>query len=111
MIIFKDMTNAREEMLKLLKGKEIKCAEVTTGIGWYEEDRHRTIVLKVGHDEKDYAKFLNDLNFEYDSGYGGQELYGTVWFKDNTWAGRGEYDGSEWWEVHSLPDIPKELLP
>ena len=38
--------------------------------------------------------FLNDLNFEYDSGYGGQELYGTVWFKDNTWAGRGEYDGS-----------------
>jgi hypothetical protein len=96
-------TNARKEMLELLKGKEIKCAKVT--------NEHRTIVLKVGYDEEDYAKFLNDLNFEYDSGYGGQELYGTVWFKDNTWAERGEYDGSEWWEVRSLPDITKELLP
>lgn len=105
------MTNAREEMLWLLKGKEIKCAKVTTGIGWYEEDRHRTIVLKVGYNEEDYAKFLNDLDFEYDNGFGGQELHGTVWFKDNTWAGRGEYDGSEWWELYSLPDIPKELLP
>ena len=103
------MTNAREEMLRLLKGKDIKCAEVTTGGGWDEECR--TIVLKVGHDEEDYAKFLNDLNFEYYAGFGGQELYGTVWFKDNTWAERGEYDGSEWWEVNSLPDIPKELLP
>ena len=38
-------------------------------------------------------------------------LKGTVWFKDNTWAGRGEYDGAEWWEIHALPEIPKELLP
>lgn len=99
------MTNAREEMLKLLKGKEIKCAIIIT-------DRERkTIVLKVGYDEEDYAKFLNDLNFEYYSGYGAQELYGTVWFKDNTWAWRGEYDGKEWWEAYSLPDIPQELLP
>lgn len=105
------MTNARDEMLELLKGKEIKCAEVTTGKNLYDEDERRTIVLKVGHNEEDYAKFLNDLNFKYDSGYGGQELYGTVWFKDNTWAGRGEYDGSEWWEEYSLPEIPKELLP
>lgn len=105
------MRNAREEMLELLKGKEIKCAEVTIGRDWDEEDERRTIVLKVGHDEEDLAKFLNDLNFEYDSGYGGQELYGTVWFTDKTWAGRGEYDGSEWWEEYSLPEIPKELLP
>ena len=96
------MTNAREELLKLLKGKEIKCAKVTTD--------SRTIVLKVGYDEVDYAKFLNDLNFEYYSGYGGQELFGIVWFKDNTWAGRDEYDGSEWWVIYSLPDIPSELL-
>ena len=105
------MTNAREEMLELMEGKEIKCAEVTTGRDRYKKEEYRTIVLKVGHDEEDYAKFLNDLNFEYYAGFGGQELYGTVWFKDNTWAERGEYDGSEWWEVHSLPDIPKDLLP
>lgn len=100
------MTNAREEMLILLKGKEIKCAKVII----HKEYESRTIILKVGHDEEDYAKFLNDLDFEYYDGYGGQELFGTVWFEDNTWAGRGEYDGSEWWEIYSLPDIPKELL-
>jgi hypothetical protein len=22
---------------------------------------------------------------------------------------RGEYDGSEWWETNSLPEIPQEL--
>ncbi len=103
------MTNAREELLKLLKGKEIKCAKVTTDEDW-EEDEYKTAVLKVGYDEEDYAKFLNDLNFEYYSGYGGQELFGIVWFKDNTWAGRDEYDGSEWWVIYSLPDIPSELL-
>lgn len=105
------MKNAREEMLKLLEGKEIKCAKVTTNEDWEEEDECKTAVLKVGYDEEDYEKFLNDLNFEYYSGYGRQELYGTVWFKDNTWAVRGEYDGSEWWAICSLPDIPKELLP
>lgn len=103
------MANAKEEMLELLKGKEIKCAKITTEKSWDEEPR--TIILKVGHNEEDYAKFLKDLDFVYDSGFGGQELFGTVWFKDNTWAERGEYDGSEWWVVRSLPDIPKELLP
>ena len=104
------MTNAKEEMLELLKGKEIKCATVTNGDSWLDENERRTIVLKVEYTADDYERFLKELDFNYDSGYGGQELFGTVWFKDNTWAGRGEYDGSEWWEIHSLPEIPKELL-
>ena len=45
------------------------------------------------------------MNFEYDNGFGGQELYGTIWLKDGTWCTRGEYDGSEWWEHHERPDI------
>lgn len=98
-------------MLELLEGKEIKCARITTGTNYYHNDERRTIVLKVGHDKEDYARFLNDLNFEYDDGYGTQKLHGIVWFKDGTWAERREYDGSEWWEERSLPDIPKELLP
>lgn len=97
-------------MLELLKGKEIKCATVTRD-RWLDEHERRAIVLKVGYTADDYERFLKELDFRYYSGYGVQELFGTVWFKDNTWAGRGEYDGSEWWEEHSLPDIPKELLP
>ena len=106
-----NMTNASKEMLELLHGREIRCAKVTTDRGWGEKDDSRTVILKDGHDEADYLKFLNALNFEYYSGFGGQELFGTVWFEDNSWAERGEYDGSEWWEVRCLPDIPKELLP
>lgn len=48
------------------------------------------------------------LDFEYDSGYGGQELFGTVWYTDGTWSERGEYDGSEWWEHKKCPDIQNQ---
>ena len=46
---------------------------------------------------------IERLNFIYDAGYGGQELFGIVKYKDGTWATRGEYDGSEWWEYHDAP--------
>jgi hypothetical protein len=39
-----------------------------------------------------------------------QHVFGTVWFNDNeSWAYRDEYDGSEWWAIQSLPEIPEEL--
>jgi len=53
--------------------------------------------------------FFRSLDFTYDAGYGSQELDGTVWLLDGTWFTRGEYDGSEWWEYHVLPEIPSEL--
>jgi hypothetical protein len=34
-----------------------------------------------------------------------------IWFKDGSWATRGEYDGSEWWEYHKLPQVPTYLYP
>ncbi len=45
------------------------------------------------------------MNREYDSGYGRQEVDGTIVFKDGTWLSRGEYDGSEWWEYNFKPSI------
>lgn len=41
---------------------------------------------------------IPDLDVEYDSGYGSQNLFGLVLFKDNTWLERFEYDGSEAWD-------------
>ena len=43
------------------------------------------------------------------SGYGGQELFGTIWYEDGTWSDRGEYDGSEWWNYNKCPDIPDDV--
>ena len=99
------MTNAMSELEdKVIRvPSRIKCANV-----WYEPD-DKKIQLRVGHTVGEYKKFFADLDFPYDSGYGGQVLYGTVWFEDGTWLSRGEYDGSEWWDYNIYPDIPKEL--
>ena len=105
-----DNLNARDELLQVLKENNIvvKCAKIN-----HEDWRDNTdidILLKIDYNEEDYAKFLNELNFDYDSGFGGQRLFGEVWLTNNTWLSRGEYDGSEWWEHNVLPEIPKECL-
>lgn len=103
------MRNAKEELLNLLEGKaKVKCATITNGNEW-DEDK-KDILLKVGYSENEWTEFLKSLNFSYDSGFGGQNLFGTVWLEDGTWCTRGEYDGSEWWEHNQLPEIPSELL-
>mgnify|MGYP000630626643 CR=1 FL=1 len=76
---------------------------------YYEHTENNNINIK------DYEKYFQqeteviDLDFEYDSGYGGQNLFGTIWYEDGTWSERGEYDGSEWWEHRERPQIPEEL--
>lgn len=77
---------------------------------WDEDElKSNDILLKVGYTTEEYNAFLNELDFDYDAGYGGQELYGTIWLTDGTWFTRGEYDGSEWWDFNSLPEIPEDL--
>jgi hypothetical protein len=102
------MSNAKQELLEAVKDTaKIKCASIAHR-RW--EDEASKKVLKLNHTNDEYNEFLNSLDFEYDSGYGGQELYGTVWLEDGTWLSRGEYDGSEWWEHNVLPAIPAECL-
>jgi len=104
--------NAKEELLRYVvnDGKKIKCATIAHGL-WGFLKIAKEIVLKVGYSQEDYEKFLESLDFEYNSGYGGQELFGTIWMENNCWYTRGEYDGSEWWEFHSYPSISQECIP
>ena len=105
------MTNAKEELLNLLEGRaKVKCAIIIKGYQYSsEEPRCLNFELKVNHTEKEFQAFLESLDFNYDSGYGSQELFGIIWLEDDTWCTRGEYDGSEWWEHNCLPEIPTEL--
>ena len=100
-------TNAREEFIEHIGNREVLCAKLTTNE--HEWEGSQTFLLKKNYTELDYLNFLSQINYIYDSGYGGQELFGTIWYKDGTWSIRGEYDGSEWWEHVSKPEIPKEL--
>ena len=54
-----------------------------------------------------YEEFKNIADFEYDDGYGGQEIAMDliIYFKDKTYMKRGEYDGSEWWEYNTPKDF------
>lgn len=98
-------TNARKEFLEHVKGKEVLCAQITRRS--YDSERFD---LKQGYTENDYIKFICELNFVYDSNYGIQNLFGTIWYTDDTWSSREEYDGSEWWLHNIRPDVPDELL-
>jgi len=101
--------NALKELTDLLKKDliNIKCATIDKSNYLSPQT---PINLKVDHNAEAYREFLESLNFNYDNGFGRQELYGTIWMNDGTWLIRGEYDGSEWWEWHSLPEIPIDLL-
>jgi hypothetical protein len=101
------MRNAKGEFLNHISDRVVLCAQIQNG-DYYDDDKS-VFNLTTGWINEDWNKFLSDLDFEYDSGYGGQNLFGTIWYVDGTWSERGEYDGSEWWEYNMCPNIPKEL--
>jgi len=102
--------NVKDELISFINYhrsgnmSDILCANIKLG-----ETGGKEINLTTGWDNNDLMDFLNNLNFNYDSGYGSQNLFGNIWFIDGTWASRGEYDGSEWWEYNICPEIPQHL--
>jgi hypothetical protein len=93
------MINCKEEFLFHIKDKHVKCALISGNIDY---------ILKVGYTQQEWNSFLEQLNFEYDDGFGTQFLYGIIWY-DNTWSERCEYDGSEWWEYREYPEIDASI--
>lgn len=55
-----------------------------------------------------FDKFCDEIDFDYDNGFGVQELYGLILFEDS-YSDRGEYDGSEWWENHKMPTVEEVI--
>jgi len=103
------LRNAKDELLTLLKeNNKIKCAFISYSSSYRKNDLCKQIILKTNYTLQHYEEFLNLLDFNYYSGYGSQELFGTIWFEDGTWLNREEYDGSEWWEHFAIPTIPEE---
>lgn len=99
--------NAKGEFLNHVSDRVVLCAQIQGGDDY--DDNPSQFNLTTGWTNEDWNKFLSYLDFEYDSGYGGQNLFGIIWYVDGTWSSRGEYDGSEWWDYNQCPQIPKEL--
>lgn len=103
--------NAKEELQGIIDqlsvmGHKLICADITVDHNVWDEDR---IQLKVVHTPEETEAFFKRLDFKYNPGFGTQMISGTVWLTNGVWLTRGEYDGSEWWEVHREPMIPDYL--
>ena len=103
--------NAKQEFLSKVNGHTVICAilQEANFCSFDEAEKPWCHILKKGYSEEDYNKFLQEIDFEYNNGYGGQEIDGVIWLSDGAWYDRGEYDGSEWWEFHKYPEIPENL--
>ena len=54
-----------------------------------------------------WSAFESIANIGYDNSYGAPEIaVDLVIVGDNWWLTRGEYDGSEWWDFHTIPILP-----
>lgn len=59
-----------------------------------------------------WEDFVKLSDFTYDSGYGGNEVVGSLAIiGDDWWMSRGEYDGSEWWNFCHTPMPLKTFKP
>ena len=114
------MNNAQRELIHFLESENsisdeplvLLCAEVTyedSDLPYEHPQKEVKFALKQGYTPAQYEDFLNQLDFKYDDGYGTQEVFGTLWFTNGTWAIRYEYDGSEWWKLVEKPPIPDSL--
>jgi hypothetical protein len=103
------MQNAKKEFLNTIENKTVLCATISYQNCWDRETPTAEYKLPISYTKEQYNSFVESLDFDYDNGFGGQELFGTIWYTDGTWADRGEYDGSEWWQNHVRPIVPEEL--
>lgn len=107
---------AREEFISHLESiketdKEIR---VTSAIIIYEPEYDNRFGFVFNPNYPNYSNnefndFLDKLNFEYNDGYGGQYIYGYIWYNNGCWSERAEYDGSEWWEYKKCPSFQDYL--
>ena len=102
-------TNAAEEFVEHVNeaGSKVLCAIISSS--QWTANGAAVFHLPMYPTEEEYGAFLDLLNFEYNSGYGSQELFGTIWYYDGTWSDRSEYDGSEEWSHNECPPIPNVL--
>lgn len=103
--------NAKKEFLTHIPRIKVKCATIIFGDNrWQEEEIPvNPIILPCAWNIDEYNEFLSKIDREYDNGYGGQELFGTIWYEDGTWSDRYEYDGSESWQYNIVPKIPENM--
>lgn len=99
--------NAYKELLGHIES-HVDLLEWLEKVNWaYITCRDKHLQLKPIRTKEDEEAFLEGLkSIDYDNGYGGQELFGIVAYKDGDWLSRYEYDGAECWQYNKYPEEP-----
>lgn len=96
--------NTKTKILELLKGEEILA--ISIGEKGWGSDRKEPMFFN----KKRTQEALSILDFEFDSGYGGEEGCSVYVWTKNWVIIKGCYDGSEWYSL--IPRNPnKEVMP
>lgn len=97
--------NAKQELLDIINSRVLTILKIDITLDKIDYDFYSGEYNSISKHITD----LDDLDFDYDSGYGIQELFGVVYCKDPNnnpvWLTRGEYDGSEWWNINTIPEF------
>lgn len=97
--------NAKQELLGIVNSKVLTILKIDVTLEQIEYDLSSNEYNSIDK----HITALDDLDFDYDSGYGIQELFGVVYCKDSkdnpVWLTRGSYDGSEWWNINTIPEF------
>lgn len=96
--------NTKKVILSLVNQEDIEAISIGKK-GWDDKPK-----LPLYFNKEELSKALQILDFEFDSGYGGEEGYAVyVWTKDKIIV-KGCYDGSEWYTA--IPRNPdKNIVP
>lgn len=93
-----EVENAKRELIEHIKDRQVEFIKIAFRQN-YTDDPTRI--------EGTLDDVLPKLDFNYDDCYGGQKLFGFIWYANGTWSDRGEYDGSEWWQHQECP--PRDI--
>lgn len=97
--------NAKRELLDIITRNNLTILKIDIT---YDNISYNETYEEYNIDTKTMTS-LDDLDFEYDSGYGIQTLFGTVYCKDSNgnpvWLTRAGYDCSEWWTINTIPEF------
>lgn len=97
--------NALEEFKKAVDIDNVILvyASLSYSDGWDEEESSKIETTDI----KELVSWLDST--DYDDDFGTQELFGVIYLRDSkgnpVWLDRWEYDGSEGWNVNTIPEI------
>lgn len=90
--------NAKQELLKIVDAKKLTILKIDVMFYDTFNCKHKKVTKHISS--------LNDLDFNYDTYFGIQNIFGHVYCKDSNnrpvWLTRSMDDGKEWWDVNTL---------